>query len=202
MRRFAAAFVAIICWSGLAVQFSATFASQQDIGATLWILARYFTVITNLLLALTMTAVMIGRKVSAFLLGGITLSILLVGIVYATLLQGLVHLSSGALVADILLHKASPVAMALWWLFFAPKRALKWDAPAKWVLFPLVYFGYALARGAADGRYPYPFMDVGDLGWPQTLLNAGGVAMGFVLAGFALVWLDRWRPLGSRGDNR
>jgi hypothetical protein len=45
-------------------------------------------------------------------------------------------------------------------------------------------------------------MDVGDLGWPQTLLNAGGVAMGFVLAGFALVWLDRWRPLGSRGDSR
>jgi hypothetical protein len=202
MLRAAAAIVAIICWAGLAVQFSATYGHQHDVTSTLWILARFFTVPTNLGVAVAMTMVAVGRKVSPFVLGGITLAILLVGVVYATLLHGLLELSGGALVADILLHKVSPVAMALWWLFFAPKKALKWNAPVQWAAYPLVYFAYALARGHYDHRYPYPFMDVGKLGWTQTLINAGGIAMAFIIAGFALVWLDSWRPLGSGRSSR
>jgi hypothetical protein len=202
MLRAAAAIVAIICWAGLAVQFSATYGHQHDVTSTLWILARFFTVLTNLGVAVAMTMVAVGRKVSPFVLGGITLAILLVGVVYATLLHGLLELSGGALVADILLHKVSPVAMGLWWLFFAPKKALKWNAPVQWAAYPLVYFAYALARGHYDHRYPYPFMDVGKLGWTQTLINAGGIAMAFIIAGFALVWLDSWRPLGSGRSSR
>jgi hypothetical protein len=53
-----------------------------------------------------------------------------------------------------------------------------------------------------DGRYPYPFLDVGKIGWLQTALNAGGIAMAFILAGLLLVWVDRWRPLGSRRSSR
>src|SRR5690349_11207704 len=119
MRNLAAAVVALICWAGLAIQFSATYAIQHDVGATLWILLRFFTILTNLAVAVTMTAVAIGRKVSPFFLGGLTLAILLVGIVYMTLLRGLIELSGGALLADTLLHKVSPIAMTLWWLFFA-----------------------------------------------------------------------------------
>jgi hypothetical protein len=115
-----------------------------------------------------------------------------------TLLRGLVELSGGALLADLLLHKVAPVAMALWWLLFAPRARLRWTAPWWWALYPLLYFGYALLRGAFGDKYPYPFMDVGKLGWTQTALNAAGIAMAFLVAGFALVWIDSWRPLGSR----
>ena len=69
-------------------------------------------------------------------------------------------------------------------------------------LFPVVYLVYILARGQLDHRYPYPFMDVGKLGWLQAGLNAAGIAFGFVLAGFALVWIDSWRPLGSDRGSR
>ena len=55
MRKAAALLVAIICWVGLAVQFSATYAAQQEVAATLWVLARFFTVLTNLLVAVLMT---------------------------------------------------------------------------------------------------------------------------------------------------
>ena len=200
MPRAGAALVAIICWAGLAVQFAATYGHQHHVGATLWVLARFFTIITNLLLAVVMTGVAVGKKVSPFLLGGVTLAILLVGLVYATLLQGLHQLQGGALVADVLLHKVSPVVTALWWLLFAPRGRLRPSAPLWWSAYPLAYFLYVLARGQRDGRYPYPFMDVGKLGWPQVALNAGGIAFAFILAGFALVWIDRWRPLGrSRG---
>jgi hypothetical protein len=202
MSRIAAAIVAIICWAGLAVQFSATYGNQQDVIATLWVLARFFTILTNLLLAITMTAVAIGRRVAPSVLGGITLAILLVGVVYAILLAKLVHLSGPALVADVLLHKVSPVAMALWWLFFAPRGRLKRIAPLWWSAYPLVYLAYALGRGQLDHRYPYPFIDIGKLGWLQVALNAGGIALAFIVAGFLLVWIDTWLPLGSKGSSR
>ncbi len=147
MRSVAAALVALICWAGLAIQFSATYAGQHDVGATLWILLRFFTVLTNLAVALTMSAVAIGRKVSPFLLGGLTLAILLVGIVYMTLLRGLVELSGGALLADTLLHKVSPVAATLWWLVFAPRARLKRGDPIVWAL---------SSAGTTTGAIPTP----------------------------------------------
>jgi hypothetical protein len=202
MDKAAAALVAIVCWAGLAIQFSATYGAHHDVATTLWVLARFFTILTNLAVAVAMTWVAMGRKASPLLLGGLTLALMLVGVVYATLLAGLHELRGPALVADILLHKVSPVLMALWWLLFAPRAKLRSSAPLLWALYPLVYFAYVLVRGAEDGKYPYPFLDVGKLGWVQTGLNAGGIAMAFFLAGFLLVWIDRWRPLGSGRSSR
>ena len=202
MSRLGAALVAIVCWAGLAIQFSATYGNAQDVGLTLWVLSRFFTIITNLLVAVTMTAVAIGRRASPVILGGLTLAIVLVGVVYFTLLQGLHILSGPALLADFLLHKASPALMLLWWLLFAPRGRLRRDAPWWWSAYPVCYFAYALARGQVEQRYPYPFIDLGELGWVQVALNAGGIALGFLAAGFALVWIDSWRPLGSRPNGR
>ena len=194
----AAAIVALICWAGLAIQFNATYAAQRDVVATAWILLRFFTVITNLAVAIVMTRVALGGKVSAFLLGGVTIAIILVGVVYMTLLRGLLELSGGALLADTLLHKASPIAMTFCWLDFAPRARLKYNAPVWWAAYPLAYFAYAVARGLNGDKYPYPFMDVGKLGWTQTIINAGGIAMAFIVGGFLLVRVDSWRPLGSK----
>jgi hypothetical protein len=202
MAKVVAALVAIICWAGLAIQFAATFGTQHELASTVWILLRFFTIITNLLVAVTMTWVATGGDASSFLLGGLTISILLVGAIYGLLLAHLFHLTGPAFIADALMHKASPVAMALWWLFFAPRRKLSWDAPLGWAIYPVSYFAYALVRGRYEHIYPYPFIDVGKLGWTQTLLNAGGIAMAFLLAGLLLVWIDRWRPLGSGRSSR
>lgn len=197
MRSAAAMLVAIICWTGLAVQFSATYGHQHSIAGTLWVLVRFFTIITNLLTALAMTWVAVGRRAPPLVLGGLALAILFVGLVYIFLLEGLNELNGAPLVADILLHKVSPVAMGLWWLLFAPRARLGWNAPLWWSIYPLAYFAYAIGRGAIDRRYPYPFIDLAKLGWLQTALNAGGIALAFILAGFAMVWIDSWRPLGS-----
>ena len=201
MARAAAAFIALVCWVGIGLQFWASFTFRHyDLVLTLWTLARFFTIICNLALAITMTAVAAGRRVSPLVLGGMTLAILLVGIVYGTLLRGLHPLTGLPLIANYLLHDVSPIAMALYWLFFVPRGRLRWSAPWWWVIFPLAYLVYALARGQLDHHYPYPFIDVSKLGWTQVALNAGGIALAFILAGFGLVWVDRWRPLGpNRG---
>ena len=201
MARAAAAFIALVCWIGIGLQFWASFTFRHyDLVLTLWTLARFFTIICNLALAIAMTMVALGKRLSPLVLGGLTLAILLVGIVYATLLRGLRPLSGLPLIANFLLHDISPIAMSVYWLLFVPRGRLDWRAPWHWAIFPLAYFLYALARGQTDGRYPYPFIDVGKLGWQQVALNAAGIAFLFLLAGFALVWVDRRRPLGpSRG---
>ena len=203
MARIAAAVVALICWAGIGLQFWASYTFRNyDLGLTLWTLARFFTIISNLALAIAMTRVASGRRLSPLLLGGLTLAILLVGIVYRTFLVGLHPLSGLPLIANRLLHDLSPAAMAVYWLFFVPRARLRWSAPWWWGLSLAVYFAYVLVRGQLDHHYPYPFIDVGRLGWTQVALNAAGIGFAFLLAGFALVWIDSWRPLGPSGGRR
>ena len=195
MPRIAAALIALVGWAGLAVQFSATYSANGSVAETIWILARFFTVLTNLVVAATFTAIALGRTVSPFVMGGVTVAIALVGAVYMLLLRGLVELSGGALLADLLLHKVVPLLVPIFWLLAAPKGGLRWRDPWLWALYPLLYFAYAIARGLSGDRYPYPFMDVGEIGWLQTLVNAAAIASAFVIASYALVWLDGRRVI-------
>jgi len=201
MHRLFAALIAIGAWAGLAVQFAATFGQTGSIPETLWILLRFFTIITNLLVALTMTGVATGRRVSPFILAGLTLAIVFVGLVYGTLLHGLVELSGLAFIADVLLHYVVPVAMAVYWLAFAPKIGLVWGNAMPWCLYPLTYLAYVIVRGSVDGRYPYPFIDVASIGYGRTVLNSLMLLVAYLLAGLGLVGLGRAmaRRRGDRG---
>lgn len=189
--RIAAAFVALIAWAGLAVQLEASIGIAGTVGGALWAMLRFFTVLTNLIVALIFTVIALRRQVPPSLVGGALLAIILVGIVYATLLVGLVELSGGALLADFLLHRVTPVLVPLWWLAFAAKGRLQRHDPILWALYPLAYFAYALGRGAIDGRYPYPFMNVARIGLAETSLNALLMAAGFMIGGTLLLWVDR-----------
>jgi hypothetical protein len=200
-RAFAAA-IALIGWIALTVQFRATLALTGSIAEALWVLLRYFTVLTNLLVAVVMTGLALGRPrfASPALLGFVTVAILLVGLVYVTLLRGMLELSGGALLADVLLHQLVPLLVPLFWLRFAGKGELRWRDPFLWSLYPLFYFIYALWRGSIEGRYAYPFMDVGALGAIGVAVNAAAIAVAFILAGLAFVGLDRL--LARRGAGR
>ena len=151
MRRISAGLIALICWVGIVIQFGDTYARTQGLAESLWILLRFFTIISNLALAIAMTLLAVGKRVPEFLQGGLTLAILLVGLVYVTMLAGLHPLTGAAQVADYLLHYVSPVCMTAYWLLLTPHRKLQWRAPWFWALFPIIYFAYVLARGAADG---------------------------------------------------
>ena len=192
MPRAAAALIALVSWIALAVQFRATLGLNGSIMETLWILFRYFTVLTNVLVAVVMTGIALGRPrfASPAVMGFVTLAILLVGVVYMTLLRGMVELSGGALLADVLLHKLVPALVPLFWLLFARRGGLGWRDPLVWSLYPLAYFAYALVRGSFDGRYAYPFIDLAALGPAQVALNAVAIAAAFLIAGLAFVWLD------------
>jgi len=190
--RMTAALIAGIAMVGLAVQFEAVLARQASIAVTAWSVLRYFTIIANLLVAAVFAGIALGWNGAArpSVLGGVTLAIIFVGVVYGLLLNGLLELSGGDAFADLVLHKVVPILVPIWWLTFAPKGGLNGRDPWLWAVLPLLYFGYGLARGALDGVYPYPFMDLAKLGWAMTLAHAVAMAAGFLAAGFALVWLD------------
>lgn len=186
------ALTAVAAWAGLGVQWAATQARTGRVAETAWVLAAFFTVLTNLLVAVVATAAALGGpgRVSPRVAGGATLAIVLVGVVYHLLLRGLLELSGGDLVADWLLHTAVPVLMPLAWLAGVPRGALTRRDPPVWALYPLAYLGYALARGGATGRYAYPFINVPAAGAARVAVTCAVIAFAFVGAGYGLVWLD------------
>ena len=190
--------VALSAIFGLAVQFTATFAQTGSVGASLWILLRYFTIIANLLVALVFVGAAMRRPPfgTPSVLGGITLIILLVAVVYQILLRGTLQQNGTEKLADLFLHSVTPLLVLLAWAFYAPKGGLRTRDPLAWAAIPILYLGYALLRGARDGLYPYPFLDVGRIGWAQTGINAVVIAIGFLGIGFVMVWFDR--RLGRR----
>ena len=191
--RIIASLIALIVWVGLAVQFSAVIEQNGSVTETLWVLLRYFTILTNLMAALVLTGIALGKTTfgSPVLLGGLTISMVFVGLIYILFLRGLLELSGGAKLADFILHYVSPVLVLLFWLVFAPKGTQRNSNPLLWVIYPLAYGIYALARGAADGKYAYPFIDVAQIGWLQAATNILLMALSFLAAGFVMVWLDR-----------
>jgi hypothetical protein len=190
--RLLAGLIVLVVAVGMAAQFTASVALSGSAGGAVVAMLRYFTILANLLLAVVYGGAALGVKTLATpsRLAGATLAILLVGVIYGLLLRDLLVLSGGAKLADLLLHHATPILAPVFWLAYAPKGGLTRRHPLIWAVFPLVYFVYALARAAADGVYAYPFMNVAKIGWTQTGINAAAIAVGFILCGYVIVWLD------------
>jgi hypothetical protein len=191
--RPAALLVAATAWAALIIQFIASYGDMQAVGATLWFMARFFTISTNLVVALLFTAIASGSAAARGPrpVAGVLLAILLVGIIYNLLLRGTIPLHGLGILANEILHVAVPILVLLYWLLFTPKGALRARDPWFWAIYPLLYLPYALARGLSGEKYAYPFIDIAQLGWTRVLLNSLGIAIGFVITGQLVVLLDR-----------
>jgi hypothetical protein len=189
--RIAAVFIAAIAMAGLIVQFAVSYRLHSSALLTLWTLLEYFTITTNLLVAVVFIGIALYGSRPASLVAGTMLSILLVGVIYTFLLHGQVELSGGSQIANVLLHFATPILVPLFWVIFTPKGALKWSQPFLCAIYPLLYLLYALIRGGITGKYAYPFLNVLQFGWGQILLNSLIIGVAFLLSGLAVVWLDR-----------
>ena len=201
MKRYVAA-AALAGWVGLAIQQYLIFYSRWDAGASLLggliNFFSFFTVLTNTLTAVVLSYAWVKRDSAAkrFFLApsvssGIAVSIVVVGLAYSLLLRHLWQPEGFQLIADELLHDVMPVLFLIYWWRCVPKGTLRLKHIGAWVIYPLVYFAYALLRGDLLGQYQYPFIDVGTLGYPQVFVNAGGILAGFVLVALAVVGLDK-----------
>ncbi|MDX3456136.1 Pr6Pr family membrane protein [Streptomyces sp. ME02-8801-2C] len=100
---------------------------------------------------------------------------------------------------DQLLHTAVPVAALVNWLLLTPSGQLHLRHAAPWLLYPLAYLGFSLARGellvaGTPNRYLYGFLDVAQDGYKTILGNALLLGLAFYALAVLLVTLDHIRP--------
>jgi hypothetical protein len=165
----------------------------------------YFTVQTNLALAAVMAWSVLRPGPSAepggaALRGAVTVFILITGLVYHLILTapgGEFSMTAppGERVdpwSGHLLHTATPVLALLEWCLGGPaQRALRWRWALLWLGYPACYLVFALVRGAVVGAYPYPFLDVSELGYPGVTEVAAVLAAAFGVLGLCVVALGR-----------
>ena len=202
-RRFVAV-AAVLGWAGLAIQLYLIFYSRWTLAASLLggliSFFSYFTVLSNTLVATVLTCELTSREsatrrwfLQPWVSSGIAVSIAVVGLGYNVLLRHLWHPQGWQWLADELMHDVMPLLFLAYWWCCVPKGALRLRHIAAWVIYPVVYFAYSLWRGHLLAVYPYPFIDVEKLGYPQVFVNAGGLLLGFVVIALLVVGLDRWR---------
>jgi hypothetical protein len=161
---------------------------------TLADMARFFTILTTslLVIAFAYAGLNASRGLGAALAGSLTLAAIITGAVYHLLLARFWNPEGIGVLADWGLHTIVPVAVFLWWLAYAPKTPLVWaDLPA-FALWPAVYMTYALALGALDGRYPYPFMDPTIGGPLPVAATLGMLGLLVLLGGVLMIGLGRF----------
>ncbi|EJM76663.1 Pr6Pr family membrane protein [Pseudomonas sp. GM55] len=202
-RRFVA-IAAFLGWAGLSIQLYLIFYSRWTLAASLTgglvSFFSYFTVLSNTLVATVLTCETTSRESAArrwFLQpsvsSGVAVSIAVVGLAYSLLLRHLWHPEGWQWLADELMHDVMPTLFLIYWWCCVPKGRLRLGHIALWAIYPLLYFAYALLRGHLLATYPYPFIDVEKLGYPQVFINAGGLLVGFLLIALLVIGLDRWR---------
>ncbi|WP_225838816.1 Pr6Pr family membrane protein [Streptomyces sp. NK08204] len=102
-----------------------------------------------------------------------------------------------------LLHTAVPAAAVLDWLLLTPAARFRLRHAATWLLYPLAYLVFYLARAASlppstPARYLYPFLDAAAHGYRSTLANALLVGLAVYALAVLLVALDHTRPTPNR----
>lgn len=158
----------------------------------------YFTIESDLLVAVTAAALALRpdrdgrvfRVLRLMALFGITVT----GVVYATLLRGVVDLHGAAAVTNALLHYVSPILTVAGWLLFGPRRRVTENTLGGSMVWPVLYVVWSFAHGASSGWYPYPFVDVGSLGYPTVVRNSVGLVVFLVGVGALFLALDRHLP--------
>ncbi|GHF03225.1 hypothetical protein GCM10017786_41110 [Amycolatopsis deserti] len=155
----------------------------------------YFTIQSNLIVGFTslLLAIRPLRTSTPFRtlrLDGV-LAIAVTGIVFHLVLAGLQDLTGLAWVANLLLHTVSPLLGVLGWLLFGPRGAISPRIIGWSVVYPLAWVAFTLVRGAIDGFYPYPFIDVTALGYPRVAVNCLVIAVLFLALAFGAMLLDR-----------
>jgi hypothetical protein len=197
-----AALLAIVSWSGILLQGYLTMHTAieggKGITGGLVIYLGYFTILTNLLVCVALTASLWAPD-SAWgkyfsrpeVMAWVATSIVFVGISYHVLLRHVFSPHGLHLMANDLLHYITPIGCLLYWWLAVPKSSLRWVQPFWWGLYPTLYLVYALIRGAIIQSYPYGFIDAGVLGYQRTFVNGIGLLVAFFALGLMFVALGR-----------
>ncbi|SAK69827.1 membrane protein [Caballeronia fortuita] len=187
-----AAAIAMIAWLAFAAQTDITVARLVNRGYTVFDgLARmssYLTNVTVLLTALCFTCVATRAQfpIARFfrkptVITAVVVYIVFVGIAYNALLRYLWTPSGYRAIVNESLHTIVPALSALYWFLFVPRFHLSLRRCALWLVYPLLYLSVTLWRGSLSDFYPYPFINVTELGYERVFINAAMLVIAFLV---------------------
>ncbi|MCE3076065.1 Pr6Pr family membrane protein [Chryseobacterium gwangjuense] len=188
---------ALIGWFSVITQYYLMVKNTQiSFGETTIRFFSFFTILTNILVAVyfTFQTVNYPSKIKKpGILTAITIYILIVGSIYQIILRSTWNPTGLQRIVDELLHTIIPVLVLMYWYMYENKRDLSYQQIPQWAVYPLLYLFYILIRGHFSEFYPYPFVNVLDLGYTQVLINSFwilvlfiGISMLFVRIGKAM----------------
>ncbi len=186
-------------WFALIAQF--VLMVQNRIAPVSETVVRYFsffTILSNLIVAIYFTRLLFRQNNHTTFthkrnenLTAITVYILVVGLVYQVVLRSLWHPQGLQMWVDELLHTLIPVAVLIFWFLYQNADLLKWKSIFSWLSYPLVYLVFILIRGRVSGYYPYPFVDVNQLGIQKVMINSVFLLLFFVFISAILIGLGK-----------
>jgi hypothetical protein len=200
-----AACIATIAWLALAAQTDITVHRMLARGLSVFDgierLSSYLTNLTAFAVALSFSCVVaLGRSpLGRFfrkppVVTAVVVYIVFVGLAYNLLLRHIWTQSGYRAVLNECLHTVLPVLSVIYWVLFVPRFHLTLRQCLLWLVYPLSYLCITLWRGSTSDFYPYPFINVGELGYPHVLLNASLLVLAFITLMGVFIALNHRRP--------
>ncbi|RMB58875.1 Pr6Pr family membrane protein [Tessaracoccus antarcticus] len=184
----------LLLQAGLVIQGQAVLDESlvPPLGTRLWRLVSYFTVQSNILVAVAAATLVknpardgaLWRVMRIDAVLGITLT----GLVHFFLLRPLLDLKGLNAVADTGLHLVVPALALIGWLVFGPRPRLTLQGALWSLLWPIAWLVGTLALGSLTRWYPYPFLDVAARGLVPVLITCGAVTLVFLVLA-AVAWV-------------
>jgi hypothetical protein len=201
MKRLLSIFFAIIAWFAVLVQYYLMVENRiASIGETTIRFFSFFTILTNSLVAIYFSLITLKAEKRLFAciyqpgtLTAITVYITIVGLVYQIILRPLWQPTGLQKIVDELLHTLIPIIVIIYWYLYEKKLLVNYRDIPKWLIYPSIYLIYILIRGRFSNFYPYPFINLVNLGLSKVFINSillvvlfAGLSAGYVRVGKAI----------------
>lgn len=193
------AIISLVAWFAIFLQLYSIIVNRVvSIPETIVRFFSFFTIQSNILVAICFTFLWLKPKSKGgfFFLNhknatAITLYITIVGIIYNMILRFLWSPAGLQRVADEVLHLVIPILVLVYWFLFVDKKLLVFKNILPWLIFPFLYLVYTLIRGHFFQFYPYPFLDVIQLGDKKVFVNSFFIVLVFLIVGFLLIGIGK-----------
>lgn len=201
---------AVLAWVTLIIQYvlMLTNGEHAGVGAATLAYVGYFTILTNWLAAFALSAPFLSDE-SRFrrffetpsVRAAIALYISVVAVIYHLLLAHLWEPKGWQLFTDLMLHTVLPLLYVADWIVFARKRPMLYKRIPFWVIYPTGYGLFIIIKGMIIGTYPYPFLNVNELGFAGVLINMAGFTGLYAIGAAAFITLGKTLspPDGGQG---
>lgn len=189
----------LACWTTIIIQFILML--QNRVATVIETIIRFFTfftILTNILVAIVFTIIFIKpvTRWTFFLKPNtqtaIAVYIFVVGFVYNAILRFIWQPQGLQRIIDEMLHLIIPLIYVIYWCFKINKEGIIWKNILGWLIYPIVYLIVIVIRGNYSNYYPYPFINISELGISKVVINSFFLTLFFSIMSFAFVGIAKY----------